>query len=140
MDWEFIAKLKSLTISFIIITLSSIIIPGFGFLFIFKRQLINGFDLPRLFLLCGAITIPIWLICLFNSFISRTKNKQNELVESHGLVAGVLTIIIIYLPIIFHLFYSIEIKDAIKIIILLVIILTLFNIIDTLISYFRLKN
>lgn len=109
-------KVKPTSIAMVILTVFVTVIPGSLFLFLFNRELFMDVDSFKLILLSLAITLPFFVI---NTLIYLIwEGGLGESNESDGFQIGVLsgsiiTVPVVYLPLLWKLFFVLEWKCAV---------------------------
>jgi hypothetical protein len=98
-------KIKSLSASTILVMILGNTIPGFLFLFIFKRGMFLSLDLFRLSIISISISSPIYILnCIF-SFIGATSTGltlssdeiSHKIFSATGLLGGVVAMGVIFI-------------------------------------------
>jgi len=128
-------KFKSITWLTLLLLIVTLIFPGILFVFSFNRELFLKLDLIKLILLGVAITTPIWLL---NSFIMSIMSKEaiseNENLQLTGIVGSIISIPILYLPILINFFFNITSRTGVIILLSIQLCIIIFSIIDHLVD------
>mgnify|MGYP001190419250 CR=1 FL=1 len=122
-------KIKSLTFITIVFIIFTTICAGILFVFVYSKELFVQTDTLKLLLLSFAITTPFWIL---NSFITslfdnRDEPNVEENFQLYGLFGSILTIPVIYTPIVIKIFKDISLQvgilSAVSMELLIIIIL-----------------
>jgi hypothetical protein len=121
-------QLKSITWVTLIVLTISIACSGVLIIFIFDKDLFLKIETIKLLLLAISITCPIWLL---NSIIyaanvpNEDQSESNEHIHVTGLVGGMITALIFYIPILLNFFFLISLRKCIVILLSLELIIIL---------------
>lgn len=115
-----IEKIKSFSAITIFLAIFSVLIPGFLFLFVFKKNFFYNSDFFRLSVIAISITLPVVIINIFFSLLANIRQHvelDNE-EQFHFLMSGsvyysaVLSTAVIYLTILSGYLLNLTIKQA----------------------------
>ena len=117
-------RIKSITFVTFMLFCITIICPGIMFVFLFSRELFLETDTFKLILLSISITAPISLI---NSFLTmliqeaQTDAETNEEVDENlqltTILGNLISLPVIYIPLVVKLFYDISLQFGVSIVI-----------------------
>jgi len=119
-------KIKSITFVTFLLFCITIVCPGIMFVFLFSRDLFLETDTFKLILLSISITTPISLI---NSFLIGLiqKPERNDNIDDNlqliTIFGNVISLPIIYIPLIVKLFIDISLQSGVSIVIALEILI-----------------
>jgi hypothetical protein len=114
-------KIKAFSAATFLQLICGVIVPGFLFLFIFKRDVFLSLDFFRLTTLAISITVPILIvngIIVLISLINDNKEFQDDnafhrAIASTIYIGSALTIPVIYIPIIIGYFFNLTLRQGI---------------------------
>jgi len=115
-------KIKSLTVVTFLIFCITIVCPGIMFVFLFSRELFLETDTFKLILLSVSITMPISLINSLMIGLIQEPEKGDNLDDNLQLtviLGNIISLPIIYIPLIVKLFVDISLQCGVSIIIVL---------------------
>jgi hypothetical protein len=113
-------KIKSITFVTFMLFCITIICPGIMFVFLFSRELFLETDTFKLILLSVSITTPIFLI---NSFLitliqePEINDNIDENLQITTIFGNIISLPIIYIPLIVKLFFDISLQCGVSIVI-----------------------
>jgi hypothetical protein len=108
-------KIKSLTFITIIFIIFSTICAGILFVLVYSKELFIQTDTLKLLLLSFAITSPFWILnCLIISiFDNEDKPNIERDFQLYGLLGSMVSIPVIYTPILIKIFKDISLQIGI---------------------------
>ena len=123
-------KLSSFTWAILFFTAISIICPGILFIYIFHLEMFLKLDLLKLILVSISMTIPVWLLNYFFTFLETNdkKNGTSDIIHLGFLEASTLTFPVFYIPIIIGYFSCLSSKSAVMIGIAIQILISILHV------------
>lgn len=108
-------KIKSLTFITIIFIIFSTICAGILFVLVYSKELFIQTDTLKLLLLSFAITSPFWILNCFLISIFDNDDKPNieQDFQIYGLLGSIISIPVIYTPILIKIFKDISLQIGI---------------------------
>lgn len=108
-------KIKSLTFITIIFIIFTTICAGILFILVYSKELFIQTDTFKLLLLSFAITSPFWILNCFVVSIFDNKDKPNieEDFQLYGLLGSIISIPVIYTPVLIKIFNDISLQIGI---------------------------
>lgn len=108
-------KIKSLTFITIIFIIFSTICAGNLFVLVYSKELFIQTDTLKLLLLSFAITSPFWILNCFLISIFDNDDKPNieQDFQIYGLLGSIISIPVIYTPILIKIFKDISLQIGI---------------------------
>jgi len=113
-------KIKSMTWATVVFIVVTIIISGVLFIFSFNRELFFKTELVKLILLSISITAPIWLLntVLVLLFVKPIIPNDEDL-QGCVITGCIISIVVIYLPILVKFFFNITTHTGVIILLIL---------------------
>jgi hypothetical protein len=114
--------ISSITWGFIVFFLISTIIPGMLLLFLFNEELYLNLESVKLLCLSMGITFPVWFVNTVLAMFRYDKELKDDLkttikedLQIVGLLGAILSIPVMYSPILANLFVDIKAQEALYI-------------------------
>ena len=126
-----IDKVKAFSVTTFLYLICGVFIPGFLFLYVFKRDIFLSLDLFRLTALAISITVPLFSVNGFLILMALTKDEEgtpdedgfHKVFASSIYLGSIMTIPVIYLSLLIGYFFKFTVSQGILTVIIIEIIM-----------------